>query len=605
MRMQMYPPPMADSPVHHATIASLPPTNGSARPMSMPMPAGSPYVGNERRNNMPVPPGNFTGRPEHRSYMMVNSTNKELLTAPSHNPRLPPRHPSSSSVPPFAAPERGMVANSLTNLPGSRNGEWPQTPREEAVQAYQLGGKANSVSDELASLNLDIPDDQWYEPGIEGLPAANNSALSPRSVSSSQQERGPGLSAAARKAQQKAYNELARLAMTINDEESPMICGVGISFLQENGRIFIRSIQEGSPAAETGILDVGDQLCLIDHTSIDGLSVIAAEDKLYGEENSVVILSVLKQGEDRLTHATLVRSSGQKERNEKKRKEIYDVGISFSVSPSRQVVITELAAGGPADKLGFISVGDVILAIDEEPLPQGEQVDVTAFVNARICGPKGSPVVLTLVKPGLGMKQHVQLRRNHLFGATDVRSKSDKSDVGSNLMSVGALHFLPSDASALKSQMNGLTEDAYEIHKLHHDEMIINPVYAWKNASWRPKYEDHLIESLRDIIASCLSVGQFLPSPRALAVVTSLASGVGSKYSLRYDGRPLPAGRALGTRGDVQAAGTENLQVQSLLPDGPAANTGLIQVGDIVAEIGGSSVRGLPFDRVTSILTSS
>ena len=33
--------------------------------------------------------------------------------------------------------------------------------------------------------------------------------------------------------------------------------------------------------------------------------------------------------------------------------------------------------------------------------------------------------------------------------------------------------------------------------------------------------------------------------------------------------------------------------------------TGLIQVGDIIAEIGGQSVRGLPFDRVTAVLGAS
>ncbi len=33
-----------------------------------------------------------------------------------------------------------------------------------------------------------------------------------------------------------------------------------------------------------------------------------------------------------------------------------------------------------------------------------------------------------------------------------------------------------------------------------------------------------------------------------------------------------------------------------------AMRTGSIQVGDIIAEIGGQSVRGLPFDRVTAIL---
>jgi hypothetical protein len=37
---------------------------------------------------------------------------------------------------------------------------------------------------------------------------------------------------------------------------------------------------------------------------------------------------------------------------------------------------------------------------------------------AAVCGPKGTSVVLSLLKAGIGMRYHVQLRRTNLFGAT-------------------------------------------------------------------------------------------------------------------------------------------------------------------------------------------
>jgi hypothetical protein len=132
---------------------------------------------------------------------------------------------------------------------------------------------------------------------------------------------------------------------------------------------------------------------------VEGLSASDIEAMLFGEENSVVIISVrapsarararararaapqhgaagadrargqvLKPGEDRLTHATLVRAPAHKsEERGARRKEIFDVGLSFLVTPDRRVLITELAPGGPAAKLGFIAVGDTIAAVDDEP----------------------------------------------------------------------------------------------------------------------------------------------------------------------------------------------------------------------------------------------
>lgn len=84
---------------------------------------------------------------------------------------------------------------------------------------------------------------------------------------------------------------------------------------------------------------------MIDHTNVQGLPPSAIEAMMLGDENSIVIVSVLKADEDRLTHATLIRQLSSKERSEKKYKEIYDIGLSFVVTPNQQVRITELAPG--------------------------------------------------------------------------------------------------------------------------------------------------------------------------------------------------------------------------------------------------------------------
>ena len=122
---------------------------------------------------------------------------------------------------------------------------------------------------------------------------------------------------------------------------------------------------------------------------------------LLGDENSVVIVSVLKPGEDRITHATLVRQAN-KDKSEGRYKQIYDVGLSFEVTIAGQVRVSEIASGGPAAKLGFINIGDMLVALDQQQLPLDAETDLLAFVKARICGPKGTPVVLSLIQGGLG-----------------------------------------------------------------------------------------------------------------------------------------------------------------------------------------------------------
>jgi C-terminal processing protease CtpA/Prc len=66
-----------------------------------------------------------------------------------------------------------------------------------------------------------------------------------------------------------------------------------------------------------------------------------------------------------------------------KKKEIFDIGLSFAVTRDRQIQVTHLVAGGPAAKLGFVSVGDVIVAIDDESIPSDSHADLGAFVQSR------------------------------------------------------------------------------------------------------------------------------------------------------------------------------------------------------------------------------
>jgi len=346
------------------------------------------------------------------------------------------------------------------------------------------------------------------------------------------------------------------------EEAEHVICGVGIELdLADDGNLVIISrILPGSVTAENGMLSEGDQVCMIDHTNVQGLPPSAIEGMMLGDENSIVIVSVLKADEDRLTHATLIRQLSSKERSEKKYKEIYDIGLSFVVTPNRQVRITELAPGGPAAKLGFIGVGDIIVALDEEAIPIEPDADISAFINARICGPRGSPVVLSLLKAGLGVKHHVQLRRTHLFGVTQLRSKesSNVSRASTELanMSLREPGSWNDDASkAYNENLYGDLPPPNMAPSMQHPSahgqpaMAINPIQLWKEAAWRPNLGAEMMEVLRMSVTNCLNI---------------VASGGTTCYGMLIV--PTPQ---------------DEPWIQSLSTDGLAMGTGIIQVGKL------------------------
>ncbi len=72
--------------------------------------------------------------------------------------------------------------------------------------------------------------------------------------------------------------------------------GVGIEVTQEDGLIKVISPIDGTPAAKAGIKS-GDRIGAIDGTSIAGLPLNDAIDKMRGPAGSKITLTVIREGE--------------------------------------------------------------------------------------------------------------------------------------------------------------------------------------------------------------------------------------------------------------------------------------------------------------------
>ena len=83
--------------------------------------------------------------------------------------------------------------------------------------------------------------------------------------------------------------------------------GVGIEVTQEDGLIKVISPIDGTPAARAGI-KTGDRIAGIDGTSIAGLQLNEAIDKMRGPAGSKITLTILREGEKKPFDVTLVRA---------------------------------------------------------------------------------------------------------------------------------------------------------------------------------------------------------------------------------------------------------------------------------------------------------
>ena len=83
--------------------------------------------------------------------------------------------------------------------------------------------------------------------------------------------------------------------------------GIGIEVTQEDGLIKVISPIDGTPAARAGI-KTGDRIAGIDGTSIAGLPLNEAIDKMRGPAGSKITLTLLREGEKKPFDVTLVRA---------------------------------------------------------------------------------------------------------------------------------------------------------------------------------------------------------------------------------------------------------------------------------------------------------
>jgi carboxyl-terminal processing protease len=83
--------------------------------------------------------------------------------------------------------------------------------------------------------------------------------------------------------------------------------GVGIEVTQEDGLIKVISPIDGTPAARAGIKS-GDKIAAIDGTSIMGLALNDAIDKMRGPTGSKITLTIIREGEKKPFDVTLQRA---------------------------------------------------------------------------------------------------------------------------------------------------------------------------------------------------------------------------------------------------------------------------------------------------------
>src|SRR3954464_3700139 len=83
--------------------------------------------------------------------------------------------------------------------------------------------------------------------------------------------------------------------------------GVGIEVTQEDGLIKVISPIDGTPASRAGI-KTGDRIAGIDGSSIAGLQLTEAIDKMRGAAGSKITLTILREGEKKPFDVTLVRA---------------------------------------------------------------------------------------------------------------------------------------------------------------------------------------------------------------------------------------------------------------------------------------------------------
>ncbi len=100
-------------------------------------------------------------------------------------------------------------------------------------------------------------------------------------------------------AEQARFNE--------QQQEPQPFVGIGVQLTEQNGRVVIVGVLEGSPAADGGILP-GDIILMVNGVPVDGRSVTEVRQLIAGEEGAPVTLGLSRPATGETLTTTLVRA---------------------------------------------------------------------------------------------------------------------------------------------------------------------------------------------------------------------------------------------------------------------------------------------------------
>ncbi len=249
--------------------------------------------------------------------------------------------------------------------------------------------------------------------------------------------------------------------------------GVGIEVTQEDGLIKVISPIDGTPAAKAGIKS-GDRIAAIDGTSIQGVPLNAAIDKMRGKVGVKITLTILREGEKKPFDVTLIRATVAVDAI-KWRKE-GDIGyirmpgfneqtasgleravrdLQKQIGPGLKGYVLDLRnnPGGLLDQA--IQVSDDFLAGGEIVSTRGRHADDTQRYNAKGGDITGGKPVVVLINAGSASASEIVsgALQDHKrativgmtsFGKGSVQTIIPLGDAGGALRLTTARYFTPS-----------------------------------------------------------------------------------------------------------------------------------------------------------------
>ena len=181
------------------------------------------------------------------------------------------------------------------------------------------------------------------------------------------------------------------------------LVGVGIVFQPvEDGTLYVKSMRDESPAARSGLIQVGDCLCEVNGRDVFRQPTDVVKALLMGPPGTTVRLGFHRGTDPRapLIQVALHRQTPGET--------LVGVGIIFRSDSSGTLFVRQLQPGGPAEQCGQVHIGDAIVEVNGIDV---FRKPISSFTKLML-GPPGTIVTLGLKRATSQMIERVSLRRS-------------------------------------------------------------------------------------------------------------------------------------------------------------------------------------------------